>query len=181
VEAYYADKPAAVSQREADHFWVLNADEAGGARARRWSAGPARAVLAATRRGRWYDGAARRLQLGRETLLARAELGLLGDHNVANALAAALAVREAGVTPDVIGTGLRSFRALAQPARAGARGGRRPLGQRLEGHEPRLDRGRGGSGWTGVRAAAGRPAQRRAVHAVGAPAQGQVPAGDRVR
>jgi len=60
----------------------------------------------------WYDAAARRLQLGRDALLARAELGLLGDHNVANALAAALAVREAGVTPALIGQGLRSFRAL---------------------------------------------------------------------
>src|SRR5439155_1170075 len=45
-------------------------------------------------------------------LLARAELGLLGNHNVANALAAALAVREAGVPSAAIGAGLRSFRAL---------------------------------------------------------------------
>ena len=40
------------------------------------------------------------------------ELPLLGDHNVANALAAALAVREAGVAPGAIAQGLRSFRAL---------------------------------------------------------------------
>ena len=36
----------------------------------------------------------------------------MGDHNVANALAAALAAHEAGVAPGVIGEGLRSFRAL---------------------------------------------------------------------
>src|SRR5439155_1262948 len=59
-----------------------------------------------------YDAAARRLQLGDHALLARTELGLLGDHNVANALAAALAVRRAGVTPAVIAEGLRSFRPL---------------------------------------------------------------------
>jgi UDP-N-acetylmuramoylalanine--D-glutamate ligase len=45
-------------------------------------------------------------------LLARAELPLLGDHNVANALAASLAVHAAGVHRDVIGQGLRSFQAL---------------------------------------------------------------------
>jgi len=37
---------------------------------------------------------------------------LLGDHNVANALAAALAVREAGVPLRLIAEGLRTFRAL---------------------------------------------------------------------
>src|SRR5205807_5789371 len=55
-----------------------------------------------------------RLRLGAKgpALLARADLGLLADHNVANALAAALAVHQAGVAPGVIGEGLRSFRAL---------------------------------------------------------------------
>src|SRR2546428_1202574 len=112
VEAYYADKRLLFRNARADHLWVLNADEppvlelaagAPGWRALCWLRRPADG---------WYDGGARRLQLGRDTLLARAELGLLGAHNVAIALAAALAVREAGVTPDVIGTGLRSFRAL---------------------------------------------------------------------
>jgi len=60
----------------------------------------------------WYDASARRLRLGNDALLERDELLLLGDHNVANALAAALAVQEAGVAPRSIGEGLRSFRAL---------------------------------------------------------------------
>src|SRR5437016_549702 len=60
----------------------------------------------------WYDAAGRRLLLGGRALLDRDALPLLGDHNVANALAAALAVHEAGVAPGVIGEGLRSFRAL---------------------------------------------------------------------
>jgi len=112
VEAYYADKRLLFRNAGPDHLWVLNGDEpavlalAEGA--------PGRRALFSLRRPAdgWYDAAARRLQLGRDALLARAELGLLGDHNVANALAAALAVREAGVTPALIGQGLRSFRAL---------------------------------------------------------------------
>jgi len=112
VDAYYADKRLLFRNARPDHVWVLNGDEpavlelAAGA--------PGRRALFSLRRPAdgWYDGAARRLQLGRDALLARMDLGLLGDHNVANALAAALAVREAGVTPAVIGAGLRSFRAL---------------------------------------------------------------------
>ena len=60
----------------------------------------------------WYDAKPGVLRLGGESLLKRQELHLLGDHNVANALAAALAVREAGVPTRLIGEGLRSFRAL---------------------------------------------------------------------
>jgi UDP-N-acetylmuramoylalanine--D-glutamate ligase len=47
-----------------------------------------------------------------ESLITRDELHLLGDHNVANALAAALAVHETGVPARLLGDGLRSFRAL---------------------------------------------------------------------
>ena len=113
VEAYYADKRLLFRNARPDHVWVLNGDE------------PAVLELAAGALGRrvlfslrhpadgWYDATARRLQLGRDALLARADLGLLGDHNVANALAAALAVREAAVPLAAIGEGLRSFRPLA--------------------------------------------------------------------
>src|SRR5438874_5651208 len=112
VEAYYADKRLLFRNAAPDHVWVLNGDEpavlelAAGA--------PGRRALFSLRRPAegWYDATARRLLLGRDGLLARADLGLLGDHNVANALAAALAVRQAGVTPSAIGEGLRSFRAL---------------------------------------------------------------------
>jgi UDP-N-acetylmuramoylalanine--D-glutamate ligase len=50
--------------------------------------------------------------LGEAPLLPRAELPLLGDHNVANALAAALAAREAGCAPSAVAAGLRTFRAI---------------------------------------------------------------------
>jgi UDP-N-acetylmuramoylalanine--D-glutamate ligase len=112
VEAYYGDKRLLFRNAAADSVWVLNADDpavlelakgAKGARAHFTLRGHAEA---------WWDAGSRRLMLGGSALLARDDLPLLGDHNVANALAAALAVHEAGVAPGAIGEGLRSFRAL---------------------------------------------------------------------
>ncbi len=112
VAAYYADKQLLFRNAAAANVWVLNGDDpavlelARGAPGRRALFSLARPVEA------WYDAAERRLRLGGQSLLPRDELRLLGDHNVANALAAALAVHEAGVAPGVIAEGLRSFRAL---------------------------------------------------------------------
>ena len=76
-----------------------------------------------------------------DTLLPRQELTLLGDHNVANALAASLAARAARAAAASAGRRAPHFPGAAAPARAGPRGGRRPLDQRLQGDEHRLDRG----------------------------------------
>jgi len=112
VAAYYADKRLMYRNATDDNVWVVNGDDAAsldlvrGIRGRhvRFSvAGPADA---------WYDGRARSLMLGGSALLPRDALALLGLHNVANALAAALAVHEAGIAPGAIAEGLRSFRAL---------------------------------------------------------------------
>jgi UDP-N-acetylmuramoylalanine--D-glutamate ligase len=53
------------------------------------------------------------LRLGGRTLplLPAAEMSLLGPHNRANALAAAIAAALAGAAPDAIANGLRTFRA----------------------------------------------------------------------
>ena len=112
VDAYYADKRLLFQNGADGHVWVLNGDDpavldlARGARGRR--------VQFSLRRPAegWYDASDRRLHLGPHALLPRDELRLLGDHNVANALAAALAVQEAGVAPALIARGLRTFRAL---------------------------------------------------------------------
>ena len=112
VDAYYADKRLLFRNATDDSVWVLNGDDP-----------PAQALAGAARGARvlfsvkrpvdaWYDTAAGRLRLGGAELLRREELRLLGDHNVANALAAAAAVYEAGLSPGQIAEGLRSFRAL---------------------------------------------------------------------
>ncbi|HXL05926.1 MAG TPA: UDP-N-acetylmuramoyl-L-alanine--D-glutamate ligase [Gemmatimonadales bacterium] len=112
VADYYDDKRQLFRNAGPANVWVLNGDEpavlelASGAKGRRL-------LFSLTGRADgWYDRAERRLRLGDEPLLPRDELLLLGDHNVANALAAALAVREAGVAREAIAQGLRSFRAL---------------------------------------------------------------------
>ncbi len=112
VAAYYADKRLLFRNARPTHVWVLNGDDGAVLELARGAAG--RRVLFSLRgpADAWYDVAERRLRLGGHGLLARGELGLLGDHNVANALAAALAVQEAGVAPALIGEGLRTFRPL---------------------------------------------------------------------
>src|SRR5437870_11730259 len=86
VEAYYADKRLLFRNARPDHVWVLNGDEP--AVLERAAGALGRRVLFSLRHPTdgWYDATARRLQLGRAALPARADLGLLGDHNVANAL-----------------------------------------------------------------------------------------------
>jgi UDP-N-acetylmuramoylalanine--D-glutamate ligase len=113
IEAYYADKRLFFRNARAHDVWVLNGDDRAVLELARGA--PGRHVLFSLRglADGWYDAAGRRLLLGGHALLRREELHLLGDHNVANALAAALAVHEAGVGPGVIGEGLRSFVALA--------------------------------------------------------------------
>lgn len=112
VEAYYADKQLLFRNASADNVWVLNADDpavlelARGAQGRRAHFSLTKPTEA------WFDAGAQALRLGGASLIGRRELHLLGDHNVANALAAALAVQEAGVPPALIGAGLRSFQAL---------------------------------------------------------------------
>ncbi|MGH7579461.1 MAG: UDP-N-acetylmuramoyl-L-alanine--D-glutamate ligase [Gemmatimonadales bacterium] len=60
----------------------------------------------------WLDRTSNRLMLGADPLLPRGELPLLGDHNVANALTAALAARASGCPLEGIAEGLRTFRAI---------------------------------------------------------------------
>ncbi len=112
VAAYYADKRLLFRNATAASVWVLNGDDP---TALALAAGvPGRAVRFSLRGPSegWYDAGERTLRLGGAGLLPRDALALLGDHNVANALAAALAVTEAGIGPAVIAEGLRSFRAL---------------------------------------------------------------------
>ena len=117
VEDYYADKARLFQHAGPESVWISNADDP---ESRRMVLDvPGRHLRFSTReRGDgWYDRTTDLLMLGDQALLPRAELPLLGDHNVANALAAALSVvimMEADL-PDVT-DGLRTFQALAHRA-----------------------------------------------------------------
>jgi UDP-N-acetylmuramoylalanine--D-glutamate ligase len=114
ADAYYADKRLLFRNAREDDIWVLNGDDKLVLELARGV--PGRKVLFSleTPRGAdaWFDGANGTLRLAGDVLIKREELQLLGDHNVANALGAALAVREAGVPVRLLGDGLRTFRAL---------------------------------------------------------------------
>ncbi len=112
LQDYYADKAQLFRNAEASSVWVTNADDP----AVREMVAPVAGVhlgFSITRRADgWFDRAGGRLMLGNEPLMARARLPLLGDHNVANALAAALVARRAGCAIDKIAEGLGTFRAI---------------------------------------------------------------------
>ena len=115
-EAYAAAKARLLEQQNDQGFAVLNADDAESRRFLGRSSGlehlfsTIREVErgAFLRRGRLVL----RTERGEDDLLAADELSLPGTHNAANALAAALAGRLAGRTPEEIRRGLREYRSL---------------------------------------------------------------------
>lgn len=110
---YYADKRRLFLNAGPDSMWVLNGDDAA---VRELAAGVAGRMLTVSLDGpadAWYDRDARLLRLGGQPLLPRDDLHLLGDHNVANALMAALAVGATGVGTSALADGLRTFQPLA--------------------------------------------------------------------
>ncbi|MDB4883958.1 MAG: UDP-N-acetylmuramoylalanine--D-glutamate ligase [Gemmatimonadetes bacterium] len=119
VDAYFADKALLFRNATAHSVWVTNADDPD---SQSMAAGvPGRHLRFTTGTGAadgYYDRARDLLIVLGAPLVARADLALLGDHNVANALAAALAVMgadESHRSDDArgrIGDALRSFRAL---------------------------------------------------------------------
>jgi UDP-N-acetylmuramoylalanine--D-glutamate ligase len=112
LEEYYGDKALLFRNADAGSRWVTNADDPAVEEITRSLAGTRRRFSLAGRADGWYDRAADRLMLGDTPLMPRRELPLLGDHNVANALAAALAAREAGCALSAVAAGLRTFRAI---------------------------------------------------------------------
>ncbi|HEX6314855.1 MAG TPA: UDP-N-acetylmuramoyl-L-alanine--D-glutamate ligase [Gemmatimonadaceae bacterium] len=124
VKAYYADKALLFRNATTTSRWVVNADDSN-------SLELARAVAGYSMRfsgeGRlcdaFYDRQHGTLILLDEPLLRRAELPLLGDHNVGNALAAALAVAAA----DPAHTSINARKRIAAGLRSTP-----PLAHRLE-------------------------------------------------
>lgn len=112
VEAYYADKRLLFRNATDRSVWILNADDGAVLELAAGTRGAHRHFSIARRSDAWFDRAANRLMLADDPLISRDDLPLLGEHNVANALAAALAVRAAGARPADLARALCSFRPL---------------------------------------------------------------------
>jgi UDP-N-acetylmuramoylalanine--D-glutamate ligase len=112
LEDYYGDKALLFRNAAADSVWVTNADDRVVQEMARRVPGTHLRFSIRDRAHGWYDRGGDRLMLGEELLLPRADLPLLGDHNVANALAAALVAARTGCPTTRIAAGLRSFRAI---------------------------------------------------------------------
>ena len=119
VEEYYADKALLFRNATPRSVWISNADDPDSQAM--VAAVPGQHLQFTTANGAadgYYDRAGDRLVVLGAPLLPRAELALLGDHNVANALAAALAVMGADESHRDerarrrIAEALRGFRAL---------------------------------------------------------------------
>ena len=124
VEDYFADKALLFRNASRTSRWVVNADDD---ESMRMAAGRDGYVLRFSAEGRlsdaFYDRKHDRLILADEPLLRRAELPLLGAHNVGNALAASLAALES----DPAHSSLEARRRIADGLRTA-----RPLPHRLE-------------------------------------------------
>ncbi len=112
LDEYYSDKALLFRHAGPQSVWITNADDPAVQSMVRGVAGRHLRFSICDRADGWYDRSGRRLMLGDQPLLPRDQLPLLGDHNVANALAAALAAREAGAEPAKLADGLRTFRAI---------------------------------------------------------------------
>lgn len=112
VASYYADKKLLFRNARADSRWVVNGDQK---EVGELAAGVAgrfeRFSLDVRVADGWYDRSGGWLILRGMPLMRRADLALLGDHNVANALAAALAVPPE-TDREQIAAALKGFRAL---------------------------------------------------------------------
>ncbi len=118
VEAYYADKALLFRNATPAATWVVNGDDVA-VQAMTWDVAGLRTEFSTRRQNdAYYDRTADQLTVLGEPLISRGDLNLVGDHNVANALAAALAVMLAEQShrtrPAVaeLARGLREFRAL---------------------------------------------------------------------
>ncbi len=112
VEQYYGDKRLLFRNASRDSVWVLNGDDTGVLALARGAAGRHRQFRLEGAGDAWFDAQGGWLMLGGQRLLSRQDLPLLGQHNVANALAAALAADSAGVSREAIAQALTRFRGL---------------------------------------------------------------------
>ena len=120
IDAYHADKARLFVHADEESRWVLNGEDA---KVRRMADGRSGSKLyfrvetdlPETEEGAWLaEGGELTLRCDGETttLVNASELKTLGDHNVANALAAALVAYYVGLPVDAMREGLRGFEPL---------------------------------------------------------------------
>jgi UDP-N-acetylmuramoylalanine--D-glutamate ligase len=118
VEEYYADKARLFANADAESVWVVNKDDKAVTRMVRDVGGHKYAYSLAEKAEASLDSRTGQLVVLGAPLLARQDLPLLGQHNVANALAASLAVMVADRSHQTqqarkgIAQALRTFRSL---------------------------------------------------------------------
>ena len=124
IDEYYGDKARIFANADAQSRWVLNGDDDAVMHLyerlgrRDALAGTVRVFRLTSPADAWYDASKGTLMVLGAALLRRDELSLVGEHNVANALAAALAVMTASdefsttASRAIIADALRSFHAL---------------------------------------------------------------------
>jgi UDP-N-acetylmuramoylalanine--D-glutamate ligase len=112
LEEYYGDKALLFRNADTGSVWVTNDDDPAVQEMTRGAAGRQVRFSTEHRADAWYDRERNRLMLGTSEVLPRNTLPLLGDHNVANALAATLVASEVGAPLHRIAAGLQSFRAI---------------------------------------------------------------------
>ena len=95
VDEYFADKALLFRNATASSRWVLNADDAASMELARDRAGEHLHFSLTREATGWYDRMGGELVVFGSPLIRRERLTLLGDHNVANALAASIAVMAA--------------------------------------------------------------------------------------
>ena len=120
VDAYYADKARLFSNATRTSIWVLNAEDAAAISLPGEAVGSRRVfrvntLIGAQEEGGWIDAAGHlciRIAHTETRLLHQTELRVLGEHNRANALAAAVAAVSAGASTEAVAEGLRTFGGL---------------------------------------------------------------------
>lgn len=115
LASYYADKARLFASATGTSCWVTNLDDPDSRRM--IAAVPGRhlafTVAHGVRADAWYDRETGQLMLAGAPLLPRGDVPLLGDHNVANVLAAALALHATGIGHAALAEGIRGFRPMA--------------------------------------------------------------------
>lgn len=118
IDEYYGDKKLLFRNATAASKWITNADDPDALKLTDGIAGRRYLFSVRERADAWFDRVSNHLMVLGQPVLDREQLPLLGDHNVANALAAALAVMLADdrhQSPEAverIGRGMREFNAL---------------------------------------------------------------------